>query len=382
MRGLTSPVVPGFPLVRPPSGLEQLRVRVLVLGFWILLGLMETTKEWITARMEGAPRPLSDAILVNFPWWFFWVFGTLVVVGVARRRPLDGGHRIRAFALHTLVALAFAVLHLTLVATLIYFSVSRGTQSAGAIFATQLRFWLQGYVVLDFFVYWMVLGAYHALLYHRRYAEGRAREAEARLHALQMELQPHFLYNSLNAVAALVEHGQGREATTVLARLGELLRRTLRRGYEHEVELEDELDYVEQYLAIEQVRFGGRLRVRITAGANVRRAAVPPMILQPLVENSVRHGAATVPGPTSIEIHAHQEGEALRLSVWDEGPGPPTGEGRGTGLRNVASRLEALYGPRGILSVDPVNGGGCLAEIQLPFRNAPRNRAAGAGGRG
>jgi signal transduction histidine kinase len=368
-------------LSTPPPGLERLRTRLFVLGFWILLGAVETAKEAISAAMQGLPRTFTDAVLVNFPWWFFWAFGTLVVVWIARRWPLDGPRVSAAVVVHAMAASALVLLHLALVASVGYYGVLRGTASVNASLGAQFGFWLQAYAVLDFFVYWMVLGAYHALFYHRRFVEGRLREAavrthaaaletvaaEARLHALQMELNPHFLFNALNAVSALVDDERNAEATTMLARLGELLRMTLHRGQERETELEDELDYVGRYLALEQVRFGERLNVRIDVPPELMLAAVPPLILQPLIENAVRHGAAHMRGATTIRIEARRADGALVVRVCDDGPGPGPVLCEGTGLGNVRERLQALYGAAAELSLAARAGGGCVAEIRLPY---------------
>lgn len=376
-RRLTEPLLP------PPPGLERLRTRLLVLGFWFVLGALETAKEFTTARLQQSERTLADAIIVNFPWWFFWVFGTLVVIHLALRWPIDREKPLRAAVGHTIAALLIAGVHLTLVAVLGYLAIARGGDTAGADLGVQIRFWVQAYIVLDFFVYWMVLGAYHALLYHQRYVRGSLREAEARaramhleataaaarLQALQMELNPHFLFNSLNAVSGLVDEGRNREATTVIARLARLLRLTLNRGHEREVELEREIEYVRLYLAMEQVRFGPRLRFDIVAADTLLHVLVPPMILQPLVENAIRHGASQVPGQVVIRMSAHREGRTLLLSVTDDGPGlAELPGGRGTGLSNVRERLDTLYGAAASLTLGCGDRGrGVSAEIRLPL---------------
>jgi two-component system LytT family sensor kinase len=371
------------PLLQPPPGMEPLRARLLVLGFWVVLGAMETAKEFTAGRLQPSPRTLAEAVIVNFPWWFFWAFGTLAVIHLARRWPVDRERPLLAAVWHTTAALAIAGVHLSLVAVLGYLAIARGGNTAGADVWVQIRFWLEAYIVLDFFVYWMVLGAYHALLYHQRYLHGTLREAEARaqamhleaaaaaarLQALQMELNPHFLFNSLNAVSGLVDEGRNREATTVIARLARLLRLTLHRGHERHIELARELEYIQLYLAMEQVRFGPRLRFEIAAEDGVLHALVPPMILQPLVENAIRHGAAMVTGPSVVRVSARRDGHGLLLGVTDDGPGlhPAIGQ-TGTGLSNIRERLFALYGGAASMSIAPgAEGKGVRAGIRLPL---------------
>ena len=387
------------PLLRPPAALSELRTRLLLLGFWTVMGAMETAKELASARFQQIDRTVADAILVNFPWWFFWAFGTLLVVALAERWPPagPGGQRWRAWLTHGVAAAAVSVTHLTLHGVLVFFAVARG-RTAGAELGAQVEFWLQGYAVLDFFVYWMVLGAYYALLYHRRFVEGELREAEAhavamrleaeavaaKLRALQMELNPHFLFNALNAVSGLVEEGRSTEATTVIARIGDLLRTTLRTGREREISLRRELEFVGLYLDMERVRFGPRLRIDVDVDETLFAARVPPMILQPLVENAVRHGAAKVSTATSIQVRAGLEGSCLRLDVIDDGPGLPSSPRLrdGTGLGNVRERLATLYGSDARLALTaPPRGRGLQATIRIPYHatepDVVRARSAG-----
>ncbi|HSJ10082.1 MAG TPA: histidine kinase [Longimicrobiales bacterium] len=373
------------PLVAPPAGLEKLRTRLLVLGFWFTLAALETAKEFTAGRLQPTPRPLADAILVNFPWWFAWTFGTLIVVALARRWPLDRERLLPAAARHMVVALLVSAVHLTLVALLVHAAVARGSAMAGADLRVQVRFWLEGYIVLDAFVYWMVLGAYHALLYQHRFVQGALREADARtravrfekaavtarLQALQMELNPHFLFNSLNAVSALVDEGRNSEATTVISRLAQLLRMTLGHGSQREIELERELEYAELYLDMERVRFGPRLRCEVVADAAVRSALVPPMILQPLVENAVRHGAARIPGMAHVRVSAVRDGGVLVLAVEDDGPGVDGAVPPGRGVANVRERLDTLYGSGARLDIaGGASGRGTRAEVRLPLHTS------------
>jgi hypothetical protein len=372
------------PLLVPPPGLEQLRTRLLLLGFWAVLGALETAKEFTTARLQQTQRTLADAIIVNFPWWFFWVLGTLIVIYLAHRWPVDRERPLLAAARHAIAAVVIAGVHLTFVAMLGYLAIARGGNTAGADLRVQIWFWIQAYIVLDVFVYWMVLGAYHALLYHQRYLLGSLREAEARaralrleaaavaarLQALQMELNPHFLFNSLNAVSGLVDEGRSQEATAVIARLARLLRLTLNRGHERHIELEREIEYVQLYLAMEHVRFGPRLEFDVIADDAILHALVPPMILQPLVENAVRHGASRALGPVRITVNARRDGTSLLLGVTDDGPGlNMAGNGGGTGLSNVRERLLTLYGgDAGLTLGSGPAGRGVSACIRLPLQ--------------
>jgi sensor histidine kinase YesM len=183
-------------------------------------------------------------------------------------------------------------------------------------------------------------------------------------------MNPHFLLNSLNAVLVLVRDRDHVTATRVLEELGEVLRHVLRSGGAQEVALEEELDFVRRYLGIEQVRFSDRLRVNYSVDPGIARAAVPDFILQPLVENALRHGIATRPEGGTITVAARREGAYLILSVEDDGPGfrdVPRGSA-GLGLTNTRERLQVLYGERGQLEVAASPSGGTVARVHIPYR--------------
>ena len=370
------------PLFPAPPGLERLRTRLAVLGFWMLLGSLEATKEVVAGALEGMPRSIEQAMLVNFPWWFFWAGGTLIVLWLARRFPFDSssGTWTRAALVHGVAAAITAALHLSFVALFIYYTLARGAPITRDTLGEQIRYWMGAYFVIDFFVYWMVLGAYHGFLYYRRFLEGQVREAEARelaatlaataaeakLQALRMELNPHFLFNALNSVTALVEDGRDEDATTMLDRLARLLRTTLRRGRVSAVTLYDEIDHIQRYLDIERVRFGDWLTTEIRMEEGAGNVVVPPMVLQPLVENAVVHGVSRVSGAAAIQVTAETAGDHVRLRVRDDGPGPVEPIREGTGLRNLRERLQAVYGDAASFSIRRDGESGCIAEIRVP----------------
>jgi two-component sensor histidine kinase len=223
-------------------------------------------------------------------------------------------------------------------------------------------------------IYWLIASAAHALVFYRRSQERERRAlalsaslSRARLEALKMQLQPHFLFNALNAIAALV-HSDPEAADEMLAALSDFLRLTLESVGEQEVPLRRELEFVERYLAIEQVRFGDRLRVTFDIPPETASALVPALILQPLVENAVRHGLEPRPGPGRIEIRAWIENGELYLAVRDDGPGLPVGTPlrEGVGLANTRARLRELHGPAGRLDLRDARDG-LLVVVALPY---------------
>ncbi len=258
---------------------------------------------------------------------------------------------------------------------------SAPTHAAAALaafpdFANTIYFF---FVLLCWSALYFGIPSYRDLAREReRLLRAEARAHEARLAALRLQLQPHFLFNALNAVSTLVADGRPAEANRMLARLSDFLRATLERKDAAEVPLVDEVAFTRQYLEIEEVRFGDRLRVEVDVDPAARAALVPPMILQPLVENAVRHAVVPRTRGGAIGIVAARENGYLRLDVHDDGPGPAPGEegggrestGRpGLGLANTRQRLEELYGKNAELTLGASARGGLAVSLRLPFRN-------------
>jgi LytS/YehU family sensor histidine kinase len=199
-----------------------------------------------------------------------------------------------------------------------------------------------------------------------------AQLAEARLGALRMQLNPHFLFNSLNAIGVLVRDQNTATASRMLELLGDVLHSVLRSDARHEIPLAEEIQFLEQYLAIEQVRFSDRLRVSWSIDDRLRSAPVPGFILQPLVENALRHGVAKRSDLGTIDVGARLEGPTLVLTVTDNGPGPAPSEvsGAGVGLANTRERLRTMYGEDASLTLESRAAGGAIATIRLPYRGS------------
>jgi sensor histidine kinase YesM len=241
-------------------------------------------------------------------------------------------------------------------------------------------------ILNHFIIYIGVLSAGFARDYFLRYrtreretarlqsetARLEAQLAEARLSALNAQLNPHFLFNTLHAISSLVEHDP-RGVRRMIARLSELLRYTLNGGNDNEVVLAQEIAFLERYLEIMQIRFQGQLEIEVQLGDDARDALVPNLILQPLVENAVKHGVDKVSDRGKIRIQARREVDRLVLTVADNGPGPSnvqkSEEGEsGVGLDNIRQRLEQLYGSAQSLSLTKSPEGGTVAQITMPFR--------------
>lgn len=263
-------------------------------------------------------------------------------------------------------------------------SVALGSVVAHGLTDTPLRLDTQFWQTLAIGMMFAVIGSVVFLLaervHHlddevrrRRLAEESQarRETEARLKLLQAQIEPHFLFNTLANVASLIDHDPPR-ARRLLDRLNDWLRLALTRARQEETSLGDELALLENWLEILAVRFGDRLHWTIEADAATRRLAFPPMLLQPLVENAVRHGIEPQVGGGHLGIAVRREGDRLRLRVSDDGVGLGQARpGQGTGLANVRARLEALYGNAGRLELSPRAEGGTLASLDLPCASLP-----------
>lgn len=277
--------------------------------------------------------------------------------------------------------------------------------AAHVVLAAQLELWLQPYVpvasrgfeqafltqletllpvdVLAFVMLVLIGWALSASRMARQLAVRESRLeadlAKAQLEALRLEIQPHFLFNTLHAVAALIRSRSNERALEMLLGLSELMRQTLDRTREHVATLDVELDFTKRYVALQQARFGDRLDVVYRVADDCRTAAVPTFVLQPLVENALRHGLGRRTRPCQIEIGARIEGDGLHLWVSDDGAGLPAGfvleRDAGTGLRNTRSRLERLHGRFGRLTIGPRDGGGTVATLVVPLRPASRSEA-------
>ncbi|HVT39371.1 MAG TPA: histidine kinase [Gemmatimonadaceae bacterium] len=336
------------------------------------------------SRLHGRPAPSWRDILFQAGDWLLYAALAPTVFWLAQKFPLQPPHLLRKIAGHFAAALLSCVLWAGCGAIAMeYLDIARAPASFGALWMSWTLTTLPWGVVL----YFAVVGTQHAVAY---FSEARDREAqsarlaaqlaEARLASLRAQLHPHFLFNSLNAITALARGGQTGSAVRTLELLSELLRDVLRPDRGHEVSLAEEARVLERYLGIEQVRFSDRLRADIDIDAEVLNAAVPVFILQPLVENALRHGLARRSGPGRLVVSARREASELVLAVHDDGSdgqsaGPPDAQ-YGVGLSNTRERLATLYGVRGKLELT-FGPAGTTATIRLPYRVLEGGAAGG-----
>jgi two-component sensor histidine kinase len=328
--------------------------------------------------MEGRSPVLWRVLVAQGSGWFTWAALTPLIFAVTRRVPLRFPPGRKALLIHLACLLAAAVTH-----ALVYTSVgmAMSTSPRPATFLVSAGRSLLGWFPISVLVSAAIVSGGHWLALvrlererERRTAALEAQLARAQLQALRMQLHPHFLFNTLNTIATLVREQERDAAVRLLAQLGDVLRQVFRSAGNHEVRLGDELSFTRQYLEIEQLRFADRLRVVWATEPATLEGAVPNLLLQPLVENALRHGIAKRPEAGLLEIGSRRDGERLLLWVRDDGPGlreDAESDGDGVGIANVRARLAALHGDKAELRVESVSeeaGGGARATIVLPWR--------------
>lgn len=351
----------------------RIRPWLLVSAAWIgpaILGGIDVVAQ--NYLWKDGPLNVRRVVFVSVDWLLYALL-TPFVFAVAARWPLARPHLARRIPLHLAFALVFCAAWAgagTLLKTVVE---PQGMDAGPAMYFAS---WL--FVTLPFgvAVYLAVVGIEHAI---RWFAEARERDLQvarlseqltgARLAALQAQLNPHFLFNSLNTIAVLVRGGDSGAAARVVEQLSDVLRRTLNRTQANEVALADELELVRQYLAVEEARFSDRLRPELDVEPSTRSAAIPTFALQQLVENAVRHGIARRIEAGRLVVTSRREGDLLELSVEDDGPGiaEDAVQAKGHGLENTRERLRTLYGDRASLTVTRT-AQGTIARLRIPYK--------------
>jgi two-component sensor histidine kinase len=312
---------------------------------------------------------LSEIVPAELIFTYAWALLTPVVMFTAKRFPVWGTRRRRNWALQVGAMVAFVFAHVALFATAsAVFDTHTPASAIPRLFGQYLLSW----TVLDSIVFCSLVAVHHAFVYYRvskdralRASQLEARLAQSQLHMLRMQLQPHFLFNTLHSISALM-HKDVRRADSMVAALSDLLRLSLHNIGAQEVALQAELDFLERYVEIMSMRFGDRLKVSLDVDPETRDARVPNLFLQPLVENSFRHGFGDL-GQGSIAITVRRDGDMLRCDVADDGRGLRPGHREGVGLSSTRQRLAHLYGDRQTFSLRGAPGEGVHVTMAIPF---------------
>jgi len=337
--------------------------------FWTLIGLSFAFQFYISSAKAGLEVTWRQAVSYALGDWYVFALLSIPVVWLARRFDFESGNRARSFAVHLPGSLVFSLTYMVLRAWI-------GRWQSEASFAEAFLPLLVKTWHFNLLIYWVIVAVTFAFNYYRKYRERELRAvelekrlAQAKLQALQMQLNPHFLFNTLHSISALM-HQDVEAADGMITRLSDLLRTALDSSDTQEVTLRQELEFLQRYLEIEQTRFGSRLTVKTDIAPDTLDAQVPNLILQPLVENAIRHGIEPHAKPGRIELRAQRAAGTLVLDVCDNGTGLGENEPaeEGVGLSNTRARLRTLYGETHGFELRDAPGGGLHARLTIPFR--------------
>jgi signal transduction histidine kinase len=357
-----------------------------ILGFWTCFGLLNGSQLYLGLRLENFPVRVWLLLGWALLGWLPWAALTPIILWLGRRFPFERASWPVALVVHLTAGTLLSALHLAcftyITIKLSPFGRDPRPHSFWELFLGRATSQFH----IDMLLYGATLGVSYAFSYYGRYRERERRAAhleaqlaQAQLQALKMQLHPHFLFNTLNAIAGLVRDQRNKAAVDMLAGLSDLLRYTLENAGKQEVPLREELGFLELYLNIQQMRFSDRLQVELSVAPDTLDALVPNLILQPLVENAIRHGVAQRARAGTVGVtaaRAQPNGEAqLRLTVYDDGPGlraeRPAGERTGgVGLANTRARLAQLYGAAQQFTIAERATGGVEATLVLPFKRS------------
>ena len=346
---------------------------LLYVGGWTLVGLLFGSQAVLYSLYTARPqvvRPLASSLAD----WYCWAILSPAILALGRRLPLVR----RGWWWRSLPVLFVAGLVFTLVKTAM-------RSGLGWLFPKLPTMAFRNAVLSQFHIqvatFWVILGFGVAFEYYRKYRERELRAsqlesrlAQAQLEVLRMQLQPHFLFNTLHTISAFMQEGEIEDADRMITRLSDLLRLALESGGTQEVSLRQEMDFLRRYLEIQQIRFQDQLRVRLDVPDELLDACVPSLILQPLVENAIKHGVTPRAEGGEVTVQAARDDGRLRLAVRDDGPGVPIADpvpGRangGVGLANTRARLQQLYGERQEFVVGNGPDGGALVQLTIPLR--------------
>lgn len=356
--------------------------QLVIFGFfgWTLFGVFFALQNFANSIYFNQ----TISLIILFGLWlicgYCWMLLTPLVIFLAKKFAIKKGQISRNLSIHLILAIAVSLLHLTLFVT--FNTLIMGNRGNPFSFAEAFQRLLFTNFHFDLLVYWSLIGIFHLREINQRYLE-REREtarlaietsqletklAQARLDALKMQLQPHFLFNTLNSISVLMRDDVAT-ANKMLVRLSELLRVALNSESLQKIPLKTELEFLKGYLEIEQMRFQDRLKVDFNIENETLNAEIPNLILQPLVENAIRHGIAPRSEGGKILIESKRNNGFVELSVKDNGEGfsDSTVSQNGIGLRNTQERLEKLYGEKQSFEINSPKNGGVEVKITIPY---------------
>lgn len=348
----------------------------LIFGVWTVIGLVFSAQWYFAAFRSEQSVPWSRALYIQMSWGYLWALATPLVLWLVRRFPFDKRNWRRSLLSH-LFASTWLIFIVGIIGHIIFYLIYGRAAGRPYMFQNSLRFAINNFSE-GMGVYLLIALLMHAYSYYQRYRQGELRASQleaqlsqAQLQALKMQLHPHFLFNTLHSISALL-HKDTEAARTMISRLGDFLRLTLENSGTQEVTLQEEMEFLRCYLEIERIRFQDRLTTFVDVDANALDARLPNLILQPIVENAIRHGIAPRSTPGEIEIRAKQVDGFLRIRIRDNGPGLPMNRSteslfsKGFGLANTQTRLDRLYGTEHRFEIANDPDGGFAVTLEIP----------------
>jgi sensor histidine kinase YesM len=351
-----------------------------ILAAWTIVALISLTRHYMEESGNGDSRPFWKVFLIWLTCYYSWALLTPALFWVAKRWPFTKTHWTRSLIVQLPVSFGFTAVSI-LISRFLYCPLAQKPIAELDTYISSLHF---SAFLKHFPLYWSTIAAANAISYMRTLREKERLAAQlelersqlesslrqAQLDALRMQLNPHFLFNTLQTISVLMMDDTA-SANGMLVRLSDLLRSTLRSSVNAVTELRDELNFLRAYLEIEQIRFADRLKVLWVIDPETTRALIPTLLLQPLVENSIRHGIARMATPGTITISSGIADAALLLSVADTGPGltqsPGEEIGHGIGLSNIRKRLKQLYPQQHDMEIISGPAGGFEVRITIPL---------------
>lgn len=337
------------------------RIALIGVAAWLVITLSFAIPEYILSHVLGRPQSWPRVVAGVGPHFAMWGLFALLVVFCVSRFPIEAGHRLRALFY---VTLGFA---LYLADGAISSEILPRILSDPQLTASVMRMLFIRAFYQDMLLFWMIVAAAHLVRFERTRAELQREFADAQLRALRTQIQPHFLFNTLNSISELL-HRDAEAADRMIVSLSDLLRRTLDAGETHELALRDELQLLDRYLSIQQVRFSDSVTIERDIDPATLDARVPTLFLQPLVENAFRHGLAKHRKDGRLSIRSVRDGERVVIDIRDNGAGLATSWSEGIGLRNTRVRLGQLYGDAHELRIANADDGGVEVRVVIPYR--------------
>jgi two-component system LytT family sensor kinase len=329
---------------------------------WLAGALFDASQTVFIMHAEGRHRPWAPLFGIELASWLPWALATPLVIQLARRRPIRRG-----------MSTGVIMVHLAAFAT-----ISAVAEAWNALLQVIFNPWGNRHWP-TFLDTWSTTLLFQILTFVITYAlivtitfvvDARASVAQAQLQALRRQMEPHFMYNTLNSIAGLVRDNRNDAAVSMVVGLSEFLRRASEDSHRPQVTLQEEVEYLQRYLEIQQVRFGERLRVLVDIPQELLRAEVPNLLLQPLVENAIKHGIAKRVNGGTVRVAGVRQDSTLCLSIYNDGPGLSTAKSTGVGIDNLRTRLQILHGYKSELQLRSAEPDGVEVVVKLPFREA------------